>query len=361
MSQQDAARQQANTRNNIRVVSIFTAAAIGLIGVLAILYAWQLPPFTRHSQFTDNAYVRGQTTFISPQVSGYVTAVNVQDFDNVKPGQVLFQIDDRIYKQRVHQAQATLAMKQAALKNNLQQRKSAEAVIQRNEAALQNARAQNQKNQADLKRVQDLTADGSLSIRERDSARASAAQGSADIEQAKATLEMSRQDLQSTIVNRDALAADVASAGAALELAEIDLNNTRIVAPTAGQLGQISVRLGAYVSAGTHLTSLVPPQHWVIANMKETQLAQIRIGQPTTFSVDALNGETFSGTVQSISPATGVEFSAISPDNATGNFVKIAQRIPVRIAVNDGQKNSSRLRPGMSVQVAIDTREGAQP
>ncbi|MGI1249223.1 HlyD family secretion protein [Raoultella ornithinolytica] len=348
MSQQDAARQQANTRNNIRVVSIFTAAAIGLIGVLVILYAWQLPPFTRHSQFTDNAYVRGQTTFISPQVSGYVTAVNVQDFAYVKPGQVLFQIDDRIYKQRVHQAQATLAMKEAALKNNLQQRKSAEAVIQRNEAALQNARAQNQKNQADLKRVQDLTADGSLSIRERDSARASAAQGSADIEQAKATLEMSRQDLQSTIVNRDALA-------------EIDLNNTRIVAPTAGQLGQISVRLGAYVSAGTHLTSLVPPQHWVIANMKETQLAQIRIGQPTTFTVDALNGETFSGTVQSISPATGVEFSAISPDNATGNFVKIAQRIPVRIAVKDGQKNSSRLRPGMSVQVTIDTREGAQP
>ncbi|MFU8370914.1 HlyD family secretion protein [Raoultella ornithinolytica] len=340
MSQQDAARQQANTRNNIRVVSIFTAAAIGLIGVLVILYAWQLPPFTRHSQFTDNAYVRGQTTFISPQVSGYVTAVNVQDFAYVKPGQVLFQIDDRIYKQRVHQAQATLAMK---------------------EAALQNARAQNQKNQADLKRVQDLTADGSLSIRERDSARASAAQGSADIEQAKATLEMSRQDLQSTIVNRDALAADVASASAALELAEIDLNNTRIVAPTAGQLGQISVRLGAYVSAGTHLTSLVPPQHWVIANMKETQLAQIRIGQPATFTVDALNGETFSGTVQSISPATGVEFSAISPDNATGNFVKIAQRIPVRIAVKDGQKNSSRLRPGMSVQVTIDTREGAQP
>lgn len=321
MSQQDAARQQANTRNNIRVVSIFTAAAIGLIGVLVILYAWQLPPFTRHSQFTDNAYVRGQTTFISPQVSGYVTAVNVQDFAYVKPGQVLFQIDDRIYKQRVHQAQATLAMKEAALKNNLQQRKSAEAVIQRNEAALQNARAQNQKNQADLKRVQDLTADGSLSIRERDSARASAA----------------------------------------LELAEIDLNNTRIVAPTAGQLGQISVRLGAYVSAGTHLTSLVPPQHWVIANMKETQLAQIRIGQPATFTVDALNGETFSGTVQSISPATGVEFSAISPDNATGNFVKIAQRIPVRIAVKDGQKNSSRLRPGMSVQVTIDTREGAQP
>lgn len=344
MSQQDAAKQQANTRNNIRVVSIFTAAAIGLVGVLVILYAWQLPPFTRHSQFTDNAYVRGQTTFISPQVNGYITAVNVKDFAIVQPGEVLFQIDDRIYKQRVHQAQATLAMKEAALRNNLQQRKSAEATIAKNEAALQNARAQNLKIQADLKRIQQLTADGSLSIRERDSARASAAQGAADIEQAKAALE-----------------ADVASAKAALELAQIDLQNTQIIAPTGGQLGQISVRLGAYVSAGTHLTSLVPPQHWVIANLKETQLAEVRVGQPVTFTVDALNGETFHGKVQSISPATGVEFSAISPDNATGNFVKIAQRIPVRITVNDGQNNSERLRPGMSVQVTIDTRAEKQP
>ncbi|HED3063784.1 TPA: HlyD family secretion protein [Kluyvera ascorbata] len=361
MSQQDAAKQQANTRNNIRVVSIFTAAAIGLVGVLVVLYAWQLPPFTRHSQFTDNAYVRGLTTFISPQVNGYVTGVNVQDFNQVKKGQVLFQIDDRIYKQRVHQAQAQLAMKEAALRNNLQQRKSAEAVIARNEAALQNARAQNLKSQADLKRVQDLTADGSLSIRERDSARASAAQGTADIEQAKATLEMSKQDLQTTIVNRDSLEADVANAKASLELAEIDLQNTRIIAPTDGQLGQIAVRLGAYVTAGTHLTPLVPPQHWVIANLKETQLATVRIGQPATFTVDALNSEKFSGTVQSISPATGVEFSAISPDNATGNFVKIAQRIPVRIAVDEGQKYLQRLRPGMSVQVTIDTRAEAKP
>jgi multidrug resistance efflux pump len=233
-------------------------------------------------------------------------------------------------------------------------------VIARNDAALQNARAQNQKTQADLKRVQDLTADGSLSIRERDSARASAAQGTADIEQAKATLEMSRQDLQSTIVNRDSLEADVASAKAALELAEIDLQNTQIIAPTDGQLGQIAVRLGAYVTAGTHLAPLVPPHHWVIANLKETQLATVRVGQPVTFSVDALSSEKFKGTVQSISPATGVEFSAISPDNATGNFVKIAQRIPVRIAVDDGQKNSQRLRPGMSVQVTIDTRAEAK-
>jgi len=357
MSQQDATKEQAHTRSNLRVVSIFAAAAIGIVGVLVILYAWQLPPFTRHTQFTDNAYVRGQTTFISPQVNGYITEVKVQDFAIVKRGDLLVQIDDRIYKQRVHQAEAQLAMKVAALNNNLQQRKSAEAVIKRNEAALQNAQAQNQKSQADLRRVKNLTADGSLSIRERDAALASAAQGNADIAQARATLETSRQDLQTVIVNRAALQADVENAQAALELAQIDLQNTRIVAPRDGQLGQMAVRLGAYVTAGTHLTSLVPSQRWVIANLKETQLANIHTGLPVRFTVDALNNQAFSGRVESISPATGVEFSAISPDNATGNFVKIAQRIPVRIAVEGNAEQIARLRPGMSVQVHIDTRE----
>lgn len=357
MSQQDAAKEQASIRNNLRVVSIFTAAAIGIVGVLVILYAWQLPPFTRHAQFTDNAYVRGQTTFISPQVSGYVTEVQVQDFAQVKQAELLFQIDDRIYRQRVHQAEAQLAMKIAALKNNQQQHKSAEAVILRNEAALKNARAQSLKTQADLKRVKDLTADGSLSIRERDTAQANAAQGNADIDQAKATLEMSRQDLQTVIVNHDSLEADVENAKATLELAKIDLQNTRIVAPRDGQLGQISVRLGAYVTAGTHLTSLVPSQRWVIANIKETQLADLRVGQSVTFTVDALNGKAYQGRVESISPATAVEFSVISPDNATGNFVKIAQRIPVRIEVLSKPEVSALLRPGMSVQVTINTEE----
>lgn len=357
MSEQGTAPAQSPEQKNLRVVSIFTAAAIGIVGVLVILYAWQLPPFTRHAETTDNAYVRGMTTFISPQVNGYITAVNVQDFQYVKAGDVLMTIDDRIYKQRVHQAQAQVAMKQAALANNQQQRRSAQAVIKKNEAALTNARAQAKKSQLDLRRVEDLTADGSLSVRERDAARASAAQGNADIEQAAAQLEMSRQDLQTVIVNRGSLEADVENAKAALELADIDLQNTRITAPRDGQLGQIAVRLGAYVSAGTRLTTLVPADNWVIANVKETQLANMRVGQPVTFTVDALNNEEFKGEVENISPATGVEFSAISPDNASGNFVKIAQRIPVRIRVLGDDNRSKRLRPGMSVQVKIDTRE----
>ena len=250
-------------------------------------------------------------------------------------------------------------MKIAALNNNLQQRKSAEAVIAKNAAALKNARAQSLKSQADLKRVKDLTADGSLSIRERDAALASAAQGSADIDQAKATLEMSRQDLQTVIVNRGALEADVENAKAALELAQIDLQNTRIVAPRDGQLGQIAVRLGLTLPPEPP-HHLVPPQHWVIANIKETQLAELRVGQPVKFTVDALNDKAYQGRVESISPATGVEFSAITPDNATGNFVKIAQRIPVRIEVLGDQEAYQLLRPGMSVQVTIDTREAKQ-
>ncbi|WP_435953836.1 HlyD family secretion protein [Dryocola sp. BD626] len=360
MSEQGTTPAQSPEQKNLRVVSIFSAAAIGIVGVLVILYAWQLPPFTRHTESTENAYVRGLTTFISPQVNGYITAVNVQDFEYVNAGDVLMTIDDRIYRQRVHQAEAQVAMKQAALANNRQQRRSAEAVIKKNEAALKNAQAQGKKSQLDLKRVEDLTSDGSLSVRERDAARASAAQGNADVEQAAAQLEMSRQDLQTVIVNRGSLEADVENARAALELAEIDLQNTRITAPRDGQLGQMAVRLGAYVSAGTRLTTLVPPDNWVIANVKETQLADMKVGQPVTFTVDALANEKFSGRVESISPATGVEFSAISPDNATGNFVKIAQRIPVRIEVLGEADKRRRLRPGMSVQVHIDTREQNQ-
>ncbi|WP_034913966.1 HlyD family secretion protein [Erwinia sp. 9145] len=354
MSQQEQSQISERERTNkLRILSIAFGAGIAIVGVLVILYAWQLPPFTSQTQSTENAYVRGQITFISPQVSGYVTAVNALDYQPVHKGDVLMTIDDRIYKQRVHQAQAQVAMKKAALANNIQQRRSAAAVIERNKAALDNAKAQAVKSGLDLKRVENLVSDGSLSIRERDASRASHSQTDADVQQAKATLEVSRQDLQTSVVNQASLEADVANAQASLELAQIDLNNTKIIAPRDGQLGQIAVRQGAYVTAGTRLTSLVPDQLWVVANMKETQMARIRPGLPVTFTVDALDGEQYQGVVEYISPAAGSEFSAISPDNATGNFVKIAQRIPVRINITSD--NAARLRPGMSVEVNIDT------
>ncbi len=329
--------------------------AMALAGVLVVLYAWNLPPFHSAVEGTENAMVQGQVTLISPQLPGYVVEVDVQDFQQVRQGQLMFRIDDRIYTQRLAQARAQLQAQQAALANYAQSRSSAGAGIGQNQAALANAVAQEQKSAADLRRVQALAADGSLSTRELDAARAAHAQSAAAVAQARATLDIARQNFKTVGVNRGSLEAAVANAQAALNLAEIDLSNTRITAPRAGQLGQVAVRLGAYVNAGAQLTALVPPQLWVIANMKETQMANIRIGQPATFSVDALDGARLRGTVERIAPATGAEFSVLPPDNATGNFVKITQRIPVRISVDPNQELASRLSPGMSVVVRIDT------
>lgn len=348
------------TDNRKTLLSAVVFGVLALVGVLIVLYAWNLPPFHSAVESTDNATVRGQVTLISPQLSGYVVEVDVQDFQQVKQGQLLMKIDDRIYRQRLDQARAQLATQEAALANYTHSHESARATVAQNEAALAAALAQERKALADLQRVEELASDGSLSTRERDAARAAHAQNAAGSRQARAQLEISRQNLGSVGVNRASLEAAVENAKAAVRLAEIDMTNTRIIAPRDGQLGQVAVRLGAFVNAGTQLTALVPAQKWVIANMKETQMAGLRVGQPATFTVDALNGERLRGHVERISPATGSEFSVLPPDNATGNFVKIAQRIPVRISIDPDQPLAARLRPGMSVVVSVDTTAKGQ-
>ncbi|MGV8917223.1 MAG: HlyD family secretion protein [Pseudomonas sp.] len=346
----------------IRIVSSLIFGSIALIGILLVLYAWQLPPFGSAIESTENALVRGQVTLIGPELSGYVFEVPVQDFQFVKAGDLLVRLDDRIYKQHLDQGLAQLGVQKAALANNLQQRRSAEATIVQRQAAIANAVAQGNKSSADLKRNEQLISDGSVSKRDLDVVRAENAQAIAAVAEAQAALEISRQDLQSVIVNRGSLEASVANAEAAIELARIDLSNTRVTAPRDGQLGQIGVRLGAYVNSGAQLMALVPERLWIIANMKETQMANVQLGQPVTFTVDALDGQKMQGRVQRISPATGSEFSLLPADNATGNFVKIAQRIPVRITVEPDQPLAKRLRPGMSVVVSIDTsRSGEVP
>ncbi|OLF54615.1 HlyD family secretion protein [Pseudomonas chlororaphis] len=339
----------------VRIVSSLGFAAIALSGVLIVLYAWQLPPFSSAVESTENALVRGQVTIIGPQLSGYVFEVPVQDFQFVKEGDLLVRLDDRIYKQRLEQSLAQLAVQKASLANVVQQRNSAEATIKLRQAALADSQAQAHKSTADLRRNQALINDGSVSQRDLDVTRAANAQTVAAVAQAQAQLDIARQDLQTVIVNRGSLEAAVANAEAAVQLARIDLSNTRITAPRDGQLGQIGVRLGAYVNSGAQLMALVPNQLWVIANMKETQMDNVQVGQPASFTVDALAHRKFHGRVQRISPATGSEFALLQADNATGNFVKIAQRVPVRITVDPDQAQSERLRPGMSVVVSIDT------
>ncbi|WP_235971385.1 HlyD family secretion protein [Azohydromonas caseinilytica] len=343
----------APPRSGLRMTLVFVAFV--LAGALVVLYAWGLPPFRLHVQSTDNAYVRGQTTVISPQVNGYVTEVLVQDFQEVRRGQPIVRIDARIYRQRVEQARAAIAVQQATLANSAQSRRSAAAGLQGQGAAVASARAQLERAQADMRRVEELAADRSVSLRERDQTLAALRQAEAALQQAQAQRSVAQEQLRTVTVGRAGLEAGVQSAQAALRLAEIDLANTEIAAPRDGRVSEVGVRIGQYVTAGSQLLFLVPPTVWIVANFKEAQTARMRPGQPAWVTVDALGGARLDGHVERIAPATGNEFAVIKPDNATGNFVKVPQRLSVRITLDPGQPLLPRLRPGMSVQAHVDT------
>lgn len=354
----DAAPTQENPEGwapeRSRKKTIFFAVAI-VLGALAALYAWQLPPFRSDSQTTDNAYVRGQTTIISPQVTGYVTEVLVQDFAQVAAGQALVRIDDRIYRQRVAQGQAGIATQTASLDNAGQNRRSSEAQVRLQEASVANARAQLAKAQADMRRVDELADEGSVSLRERDQTLAALRQAQAGVTQAMAQRDIAREQLRSVNVGQGGLEAQVENATASRDLAQIDLDNTIIRAPRAGRLSEVAVREGQLVSPGAQLMYLVPERLWVVANFKEAQTAEIRVGQSATLEIDALGGLELTGKVQSVSLAAGSEFSVIKPDTGAGNFVKVPQRIAVRIRIDPGQRAAQRLGPGMSVIATVHT------
>ncbi|WP_038359117.1 HlyD family secretion protein [Bosea sp. UNC402CLCol] len=338
-----------------RSLSTYIALAIGLAGVALVLYAWRLPPFASAIESTENAYVRGQVTVIAPQLAGYVAEVPVQDFATVKQGDLLLRIDDRIFAQKLEQARAGLAAQRAGLANSDQARATAEARLRAAVANVASAEAALRTAEANWGRIEPLRERGVVNQTSTDQSQQALDQARASLTANNAAAEVARQDIQTAIVNRQSLIAAVEGAEAAVHLAEIDLINTRILAPQDGRLGEVSARLGQYVSAGTQLMALVPAQVWVIANFKETQLAGMRVGQPVSFTVDALRHAKLSGHIERFSPAAGSEFSVIRPDNATGNFIKIAQRVPVRIAVDPGQPLAERLTPGMSVVVSVDT------
>ena len=334
-------------------------AGVALVGISLVLWAWKLPPFATATERTDNAYVRGQITVLAPQVSGYVTEVNVADFGYVKQGDVLLRVDDRIYKEKVAQAQAQLANAHAQLSNGDQTQAQNRANLDARKASLAAVDAEARRAGADLQRVEELAAKGSVSLRERDQSRATAQLAKANVQKAQADIHIGEQSIKSTQVSRASLEAQVKAAEAQLGLAQIDLDNTVVRAPRDGQISESSVRVGQYVAAGSQLLFLVPDSLWVVANFKETQTAHMHIGQAASFTVDALEGAQVSGHIEQIAPATGSEFSVIKADNASGNFVKIVQRLPIRIAIDPDQPLAARLRPGMSVEVQVDTRSAA--
>jgi multidrug resistance efflux pump len=356
---QGRSRGWAPPKRGWRISALIMALAVA--GALVVLYAWDLPPFSRAVQATDNAFVRGPTTVIAPQVNGYVREVLVQDYQQVKAGQVLARIDDRVYAQRVEQARAGVATQEASLENWTQSRRTSAAQLDAQAAAVTNGAAQVVRARTDLARIEELAVDRSVSLRERDQAVATLRQAEAALRQAQAQQTIAQEQVRTVTVNRAGLQAAVESARAAQRMAEIDLANTVITAPRDGTVSDIGVRPGQYVTAGTQLMFLVPPAVWVIANYKEAQTARMAPGQAATVRVDALGGAQLRGQVARIAPAAGQEFSVIRPDNATGNFVKVPQRISVRIEFGPNQPLVARLRPGMSVEARVDTASGARP
>lgn len=336
---------------NLALLIAFIAIGIGLI-----LYAWRLPPFTPTIQKTDNAFIKGQTTIISPQVSGYVTEVLVEDFAQVKAGDLLVKIDDRTFRQQLEQAQANIEVALTDRSSNEQDTGTSEAQIKAREADVYSAKVSVDSAREDVNRYQGLVAIGAVAQAEVAHAQAQLAKAEAAVRQAEANLQAAKEAGKKTTGSRASLDANIKNAEAGATQAKINLENTIIRAPESGQLSQVSVKAGQFVNAGTQLMYIVPRGVWVIANFKETQVTNMSIGEPATVHVDALGGIKFRGHVSNISPATGSEFSAGAANPATGNYIKIAQRIPVRIDLDANQQRLGELRPGMSVSVDVDTK-----
>ncbi len=341
--------------NKTHILPTVIALIIGVAGVLLLLFAWHLPPFSPSEPTTENAYIRGRVTSVAPQLSGYLSAVEVNDFQTVAAGDVVARIDDRIFRQKLAQAEAQLAATKAALKVGQQDVAAAEASARASAAVLGAARSAQHTAKANWDRVHALNERGVSSQSAMDQSDLSLQQAEASVTQAEAEVEVRREAVNSAQVALSAKEADIKSAEAAVALAGIDLDNTVIRVSGDGRLGAISARVGQYVTPGTALVSEIGADVWVIANFKETSLHGMRVGDRVNFTVDAIAGHRFTGRVEAFSPATASEFSLLAATNATGNFTKIAQRLPVRISIDPGQPMDSFLTPGLSVVVRVET------
>ncbi|WP_305823331.1 HlyD family secretion protein [Massilia brevitalea] len=305
-------------------------------------------------QSTDDAYVTADFTLVAPKVAGNVLEVLVEDHQAVKKGQLLARIDDRDYAVAIDMAKADLAQAEAdlsRLRATVAQQGSAieraGAAVSADEATLKFARA----NEA---RYRDLSSDGSATLQDRQQAESQAQAAAAQHKADSAALMGARQQTAILRAQVEQGEAQVARSKAALEAAELHLSYTKIVAPIDGVVGQRSVRVGAYAQVGAAMLAIVPLQSaYVEANFRETQLARMRVGQRVDIAVDMLPGTTLHGHVASLAPASSVSFSPIAPDNATGNFTKVVQRLPVKIVIDPGQDAARLLKVGMSVTPTV--------
>ena len=335
---------------------LFAGAAIAVLAGTA-WYGWDYWTVGQYLVSTDDAYVKADSTTIAPKVTGYLHQVLVKDNERVATGQVLARIDDRDFKVALDQARADVAAARATIASKQAQLEVQQAVISAAKATIDVDQATVTFAAQENKRYTDLAASGSGSVQ-------NAQQAQAKIAGAQAALARDNANLVSALRQVDLLKAEIVQADAALaraealqRQAELNLGYTTITAPLDGVVGNRTLRVGQYVQAGTQLMSVVPANGaYVVANYKETQLTGVHEGQAVDIAVDMFPGQIVHGHVDSIAPASGQEFALLPPDNATGNFTKVVQRIPVRIALDTASNPRIELRPGMSVIPTIETR-----
>lgn len=333
---------------------IFCAEAMA--AGLLVWTAWRLV-MEQGEQATNDAFVNADYTLVAPKVSGFISEVLVADNERVKAGQVLARIDDRDYRAALDGAKAEVASARAQLAN-------AQATLERQASLIEQAEAAVRVDQAEVlfarhevERYTHLAGQGAGTLQNLQQAQARFDTAKAHQVEHQAALLATRKQTDVLTAMRDAAAAALQRADALLVRAELDLSHTELVAPMDGMVGRRAVRIGAFVSPGNALLAVVPlDQAYVVANFQETQLTDVRLGQTVEIAVDSFPGERLRGHVESIAPATGVTFASVAPDNATGNFTKVVQRIPVRIVLDAGQPLVGHLRVGMSVDARIDTR-----
>jgi membrane fusion protein (multidrug efflux system) len=311
-------------------------------------------------QTTNDAYVRAELTRLSSRVAGEVLVVAVNDFQRVKAGDLLVQIDPADYQAQVAQAEANVAAAQAALDNLNNQVELQYATIAQAEAQQVSALAQEVEAHQEQERQQSLSQTEAGTRQKFEQATAAYAKAQADVRASRAVIAAQKHQLEVLSGTKKQRSADVLGAQAALSAARLKLGYTKIVAPFDGVVGERQVQPGDYVNIGSNLINVVPlPNVYVIANYKETQLTRVRPGQPVDITVDSFAGEKLQGRVERIAPASGSQFALLPPDNATGNFTKVVQRIPVRIRLDKDQPLLERLLPGMSVVTNIRTDAAA--
>lgn len=356
-------------RQTVRVVLPYIAGATTTLLALGFGLHWWLS--TRFIEITDNAYVRADAVTISPRISGYVAEVVIHDNQEVHRGDILVRIEDATYRARIQQAQAAVAASQADIAIETAAVATLDAQVAQQENLITQAQAEVQSADADASRAglewrrQQALAERQInSIQRFETTETDQKKTIAVLAGTRAALAGQRARLLALFAERQGKAAALDKARATLKQMQaaqatsaIDLENTAIRAPTDGVVGQRIVRVGQYVEPGSPLLAVVPLQtNYVVANYKETQLGRVAIGQPVDIEVDAFGGETLHGHVDSFAPASGAQFALLPPDNATGNFTKIVQRMPIRIEIDSDQPRAHDLRPGMSIVARINTR-----